>query len=295
MSQKKRELFKGRVKKVLLVYRLESHPALQLAKEVSQWFLNKGIKVVSHPNQKLGKGVTPLKENEIRKLDLALVLGGDGTYLEAVRLLKDHTAPVLGVNLGSLGFLTVVRADDIYQAIENTLAGKMQIRPRSVIHIEVHRDGKKRSEFCALNDAVIERGELSQILSVAVYIESQLISPIKADGLIVATPTGSTAYNLAAGGPILHPDVKALVVTPICPHSLTNRPLIVPEDDEMSFKIAGKSQKAYLTVDGKRAVELKAQDEVVIKRASHQHLLLRKPTDNYFNLLREKLKFGERA
>lgn len=295
MKKSKTELYTTKIRNVLLVFRTDSVQALNLAREVSSWLIERKIKVLSHPNQKIDKKIAPLKSADIRRLNLVLVLGGDGTYLEAVRLLQDFPTPILGVNLGSLGFLTVVRADDVYHALELTCSGKMQLRPRSLIQVEVHRSGKRRSEFRALNDAVIERGAVSQLLNVAEYIEGQLISPIKADGLIIATPTGSTAYNLAAGGPILHPDVNALVVTPICPHSLTNRPLIVPDQDTLRFKIVGKSQKAFLTVDGKRVSELKAQDELIIRRSSCQHLLLRKPTDNYFNLLREKLKFGERA
>ncbi|MGE0762717.1 MAG: NAD(+)/NADH kinase [Bdellovibrionales bacterium] len=295
MSRAKAELFRKSVKRVLLVYRPESTQALNVAREVSTWLNDRKIKVLSHPQQRINKTTAQVKSADIRRLDLVLVIGGDGTYLEAVRLLQDAPTPILGVNLGSLGFLTVVRAEDVYTALELALNGKMQLKPRSLIQVEVHRGGKKRAQFHALNDVVIERGAVSQLLNVAVYIERQLISPIKADGLIIATPTGSTAYNLAAGGPILHPDVAALVVTPICPHSLTHRPLIVPEGDAMMFKIVGKSQKAFLTVDGKRVSELKAQDELVVRRAGHNHLLLRKPTDNYFNLLRDKLKFGERA
>ncbi len=295
MKPQRKELFAAKVRRVLLVCRPDSTQALNLAREVSSWFQERKIKVFSHPSQRIHKKIPSLKTPEIRRLDLVLVLGGDGTYLEAVRLLQDHQIPILGVNLGSLGFLTVIRAEDVYHALELTCSGKMQLRPRSLVRIEVHREGRLRSHFRALNDAVIERGAVSQLLNVAVYIEGQLVSPIKADGLIIATPTGSTAYNLAAGGPILHPDVKALVVTPICPHSLTNRPLIVPDADIMRFKIVGKSQKAFLTVDGKRVSELKAQDEVVVCRSQCNHLLLRKPTDNYFNLLRDKLKFGERA
>lgn len=293
--KKARDLFRRTVKKVLLVYRKDSPPALTLARETVEWFKEHGITVYSHPQQKIHKNVSPLKSGAVRKIDLTLVLGGDGTYLEAVRLLQDAPTPVLGVNLGSLGFLTVVRAEDIYHALELTLHGKMQLRRRSLIAVEVRKSGRLRENIFALNDVVIERGPNSQLLSLSVFIDRQMVAPVKADGLIVATPTGSTAYNLAAGGPILHPDVSALVVTSVCPHSLTNRPLLVPDGNELLFRITGRNQEALLTVDGRKVTDLNSEDEVIVKRAVHDHLILRKPTDNYFNLLREKLKFGERA
>jgi NAD+ kinase len=295
MKKHKREFFRRSVKRILLVYRRESPAALTLAREIAQWLRDRKIVVVSHPGQRIAKGVAQVKAGGIRKVDLALVLGGDGTYLEAVRLLQDLKIPILGVNLGSLGFLTVVRAEDAYHALELTLSGKMAQRHRSLISVEVRRGGKAREHLFALNDVVLERGPQSQLINLAIYVQRQLAAPVKADGLIIATPTGSTAYNLAAGGPILHPDVAALVVTPICPHSLTNRPLIVPDHDELLFRLLDQSQKAILTVDGRKVTELTSEDEIAVHRAVHDHLILRKPTDNYFNLLREKLKFGERA
>lgn len=291
----KKEFFRTKVKTVLLVFRTDSNPARTLATEVAAWFQARKIKVLSHPSQKIARGVPALKSTDVRKLDFTVVLGGDGTYLEAVRLLQDAPVPILGVNLGSLGFLTVVRAEEVYHTLEMTLSGKMEQRPRSLIHVDVRRGGKSRQTLTALNDVVVERGPFSQLLSLNIYVDRQLTSPVKADGLIVASPTGSTAYNLAAGGPILHPEVSALVVTPICPHSLTNRPLIVSDRNELLFRLAGKKQKAFLSVDGRKAAELASNDEILIQRAHHDHYVLRKPTDNYFSLLREKLKFGDRA
>lgn len=294
-SRPKGEMFRRSIKKVLIVYRPKSSAALTLAREVSSWLKSRGIRAYSIKGQKISSAVATVKDREIRKLDLALVLGGDGTYLEAVRVLQDAPVPLLGVNMGSLGFLTVVRVEDIYHALELTLSGRMQIRERRLAQAQVLRDGKVRDTWTALNDVVIERGSASQLLNMAIYIDRQLSSPVKADGLIVATPTGSTAYNLAAGGPILHPNVHALVVTPICAHSLTNRPLIVPDGDELLFRLVDKNQRAHLTIDGRKVSEITGQDEVIVRRAAHVHLLLRKSTDHYFNLLREKLKFGERA
>ncbi len=295
MRGKKSDFFRASVKKVLVVYRNDSDIALALAQEVSAWLKERKIKVFSHPQQKISKGTVAAKGAAVRKVDLALVLGGDGTYLEAARLLQDSDIPILGVNLGSLGFLTVIRAEDCYHALELTLSGKMQLRRRSMISVEVRRLGKVHKRLFALNDVVIERGPVSRLLNLAIYVDRQLTAPVKADGLIIATPTGSTAYNLAAGGPILHPNVNAFVVTAICPHSLTNRPLIVPNSEEMLFRLIDQNQKALLTVDGQKVTELTHDDEILVTKAGHDHFVLRKPTDNYFNLLREKLKFGERA
>jgi NAD+ kinase len=291
----KKEFFRQPVKRVLLIYRNHSPAALDLAREVAAWLKERKITVLSHPRQKLGRGFAPFKAKAVRPVDLVVVLGGDGTYLEAIRLLQGASIPIVGINLGSLGFLTVFRADDCYHALEVTLNGKMQLRRRSLISVEVRRAGRPREKLIALNDVVIERGPSSQLLHMAVYVDRQLTSAIKSDGLIIASPTGSTAYNLAAGGPILHPDVAALVVTPICPHSLTNRPLIVPDRQELVFRLLDPHQKAVLTVDGRKVTEITNDDEVVVQRAALDHLVLRKPTDNYFALLREKLKFGERA
>lgn len=294
MGITQREYFRRPVKKVLVVHRTHSPAALGLAREVSHWLKERKIQVFSPPRLKVSPAVPRIKAEQVRKIDLALVLGGDGTYLEAVRLLDNNAIPILGVNLGSLGFLTTIRVEDIYHALELTMGGKMQVRHRSLIQVEVRRGTKLRDIYYALNDVVIERGSSSQLLHLATHIDRQLVATLKADGLIIATPTGSTAYNLASGGPILHPEVRAVVVTPICPHSLTNRPLIVPDERHLTFRLVDKHQRGTLTIDGRKASEVNSQDEIRVFRAGADHLVLRKPTDNYFNLLRQKLKFGER-
>ena len=170
-------------------------------------------------------------------MDLVIVLGGDGTYLEAVRLLNGCQTPILGVNLGSLGFLTQTRSEDLYSVVHMALQNKMEMRPRTMLQIKVKRSGRIRKNLCALNDVVIERGPTTQLIGMSLYSDRQLACHIKADGVVTASPTGSTAYNLAAGGPILHPFVAAFVVTPIAPHSLTSRPLLFPDNQKLSYKI----------------------------------------------------------
>jgi NAD+ kinase len=212
-----------------------------------------------------------------------------------VRILEGRSVPVLGFNMGSLGFLTAHPVDSVFATIDATLKGKMDLRPRSMIVAKIVRKGKVRGEYHALNDLVIERGSMSQLISTAIYSEKFLVSEVKADGFIIASPSGSTAYNLAAGGPILHPESPVFVVTPVAPHSLTSRPLIFPDNRELSFKLDGKTEKAHFIVDGQKVGEIVAEDEVVVNRSCYDHWMVRQPDHNFFHLLREKLKFGDRS
>ena len=286
--------FEREIKSVVIVHRPESNNAVKSAFELSEWLRKRAIQVFSHPQQKLSDKVKKVKESWLKAVDLVIVLGGDGTYLHAVRMLAGQKIPILGVNMGSLGFLTENRRQDLYSVVQMTLDGKMEMRPRAMIDVKVHRHSKIISEARALNDVVIERGQFSQLISIEMYSKENLVGDVKADGIVIATPTGSTAYNLSAGGPILHPHVRAFVVTPICPHSLTHRPILFPDDQALTFKLLKKKQKALLTVDGQTGGNLIAGDEVIVTRAKCNHYMLRRPTHRYFDLLREKLKFGER-
>lgn len=282
----------NKIKRVAVVYRPESDAALNLAQDLCRWLAQRKIKCFTHPRQALGKKASKYRPSQ--SLDLVIVLGGDGTYLEAVRMVGSRPVPMLGVNLGSLGFLTVHRAQDLYEVVELAIAGKLEKQVRSMIDIEIRRAGRVRGRYMALNDLAIERGPESHLIHIGVHMNGQPLHTLKADGLIIATPTGSTAYNLAAGGPILHPDVEALSVTPICPHSLTSRPFIFSDHCAIWFQLLGK-KNAMLSVDGLKVGEMSTQDEVCVQRSKHKHIMLRKPGHNYFQLLREKLKFGERA
>lgn len=284
-------------KNIALVYRLETVEALGMAKKIHLWLKERGYTVFTAPKQKLIPGTKALvTKSSLDKIGLIIALGGDGTYLRAVRLLEGRQIPIIGINMGSLGFLTGNRVEDTFRVLEETLENKMNLQPRSMIHILIRRKNKTRAEYHALNDVVIERGSGSHLISTAIYSEKFLVSEVKADGFIVASPTGSTAYNLAAGGPILHPEAKVFVMTPVAPHSLTSRPLILPDDLQMSFKMdGGRLQRAQLIVDGQNETEITVEDEVIIKRSGFDHLVVRAPDHNYFHLLREKLKFGDRA
>lgn len=283
------DLYKHKIKKAAVVYRRGTPAAQKAAESVVNWLHDHKIQAFCHPGQKL-RGTKRVTEPKV--LDLVIVLGGDGTYLEAVRMLHGERVPLLGFNLGGLGFLTVTRATEIIPMLESAVAGKLEVRRRSMIRIEVRSKNKVKNTFTALNDLVIERGSRSRLISITITIDQLPIHAVKADGLIVATPTGSTAYNLAAGGPILHPEVEALVVTPICPHSLTSRPFIFPDKGGIQFTT---DESAVMTVDGVKAATLSRQDEIRVSRDTCDHLFLRRAGYNYFNLLKEKLKFGERA
>ncbi len=285
---------KKTIKKVAIVYRPESKAALKSARDAAKWLQARDVQVFAHPKQKIATGIRSVRAADMKRSDLILVLGGDGTYLEAVRLLNGSDTPILGVNMGSLGFLTENRKEDLFMALEATLEGRMQQRPRSMLSVQIRRGGKIAEKMTSLNDVVIERGSISQLINIAIYAEKHLVNEVKADGLVIATPTGSTAYNLAAGGPILHPQMQAMVVTPICPHSLTHRPIIFPDEQVLTFKLLNKKHRAYLTVDGQKQDELQAGDQVVVTRAKCSHYVLRHPSHNYFDLLRMKLRFGER-
>lgn len=284
------------IKRVVIVYRNKTDRAERLAKEVALWLEKRSVQCFSHPKQKLS--ISPkkrLKAGRPDDTDLVLVLGGDGTYLEGVRFLEGRKIPILGINLGSLGFLTEIRQENMYDALSATLDGKMERRPRAMLRVVLRRKRKVVFDEYALNDVVIERGSQPHLIEMAIYADKMLVSNLKADGVIVASPTGSTAYNLAAGGPILHPEVKALVVTPICPHSLTSRPILLPDHVRLSFRMLDEPQKAHLTVDGQKYEFVTNQDEITVERAAFDHFVLRQPTHNFFNLMRDKMRFGERC
>ncbi len=285
----------GSIQNVAIVYRLQTKQAVALSKKVHAWFQKKGINTYTAPQQKVIPGTTLINNSrQWDKINLVVVLGGDGTYLRAVRLLAGRKIPIIGFNMGNLGFLTVFTADEVHDVLEKTLQGKMVLSPRRMILTKVYRKGKLVKEGHALNDVVIERGSFSQLINIAIYSDKSLVSEVKADGLIVASPTGSTAYNLAAGGPLLDPEVRGLVVTPVAPHSLTSRPLIFPDDRKLSFKLQGPDVKAHFVVDGQKAMEITPQDEVLTQKSPYDHWVVRTPGFNSFHLLREKMKFGSR-
>lgn len=236
----------------------------------------------------------PRDEMARRKPDLAVVLGGDGTLLAAARALAHADVPLLSVNLGSLGFLTEVPLAELYATLEAWCSGCAGVESRSMIRAELVCARGNRRAFDALNDVVVAKGSIARMADYAVSIDGQPVAVFRADGVILSTPTGSTAYNLAAGGPIVMPSVNAMLVTPICPHLLTIRPIVVPGDSAISVKVTGVPNETYLTVDGQEAVPMHVGDEVHCRRSEYSVRLLRLKENGLFDVLRSKLKWGER-
>jgi NAD+ kinase len=226
--------------------------------------------------------------------ELVIVLGGDGTLLSVARIFASTGTPILGVNLGSLGFLTEVRLADLYSTLESWQGGRHEEDARAMLHAELWREGALRCSFEALNEVVVSKGDIARMGDFAVELEGKSVASFRADGVIVSTPTGSTAYTLAANGPILTPNVDAMVVTPICPHLLTLRPIVVRGDARLSVRVEGIANQAALTVDGQKVVELLLGDEVLCRKSSYTVNLVRMSEGGFFEALRSKLSWGER-
>ncbi len=225
---------------------------------------------------------------------LVIVLGGDGTLLSVARIFASTGTPILSVNLGSLGFLTEVRLADLYSTLESWRAGQHELDERAMLHAELWRRDALRSSHEALNEVVISKGDIARMGEFSVELDGRRVARFRADGVIVSTPTGSTAYTLAANGPILTPNVDALVVTPICPHLLTLRPIVVRGDASLTVRVEGIASQAALTVDGQKAIELLLGDELRCLKSNHTVNLVRRSESGFFEALRSKLSWGER-
>ena len=229
-----------------------------------------------------------------RKPEFVVVLGGDGTLLAAARAVSRAEIPILGVNLGSLGFLTEVSLADLYPTLEALQANCCMVESRAMLHCQLVREDNCVSQYEALNDVVVSKGALARISDFDVYIDEAFVSNYKADGLIIATTTGSTAYSLASGGPILAPDVPGFVITPVSPHALTNRPLVVRDSARIEVRIKSTQEDAYLTVDGQVGMPVRDSDRIICHKSQHQVKLIRRRETTFFDVLRVKLKWGER-
>lgn len=227
------------------------------------------------------------------QVDMIAVFGGDGTLLSVARLTGEHHPLVLGVNLGSLGFLTETTLEDLYSALEAIIGGRYEEDSRLMLVASIVRNGATVASYLALNDAVINKGALARITDLEISIDRQFVSTFKADGLIIASPTGSTAYSLAAGGPIVYPSMEAFVITPICPHTLTNRPLVVPDKSIITVRLDSGSD-VMLTIDGQLGLPLEIGDVLEVRKAGTPLSLIRPLKRNWFGVLRQKLKWGER-
>jgi NAD+ kinase len=268
----------------------------QLVPEVLLWFAEHKFHVVMDEETAAysPKGeVVSRREIAAKKPEFALVLGGDGTLLSAARAISREGIPMLAVNLGSLGFLTEVPLDDLFQTLELVNSGECPIEPRSVLECRLMRGGKCQETYFALNDVVVNKSAIARLVGFDLFIDDAFVLEYKADGVIVATPTGSTAYSLAAGGPVLMPDVNTFVITPVCPHALTHRPLVVRDSAEVRIVVKSDQEQAFLTIDGQVGIPVERDDRVYCRKAQHAVKLFRM-RKTFFDVLRSKLKWGQR-
>jgi NAD+ kinase len=239
------------------------------------------------------EGFNIAPKNELgEQTQLLITFGGDGTLLSLARH-APAGVPIIGVNMGTLGFITEVRVEEFPQVLEQVLAGSLIAEARVAFDVFVTQNGERRGHYRVLNDAVINKSALARIIEMRVQVGGQFFSSFRADGLIVATPTGSTAYNLSAGGPIIYPTMGAVVITPICPHMLSNRPIVLPDELPIEIEIVTEKQEVFLTLDGQEGLPLTEFDRVTVSKSSNPVLLVSSPDKNYFDVLRAKLKWGE--
>ena len=288
------------MKKIAIFAKVHDPRCLGVAEELIEWLAARGV--TAHVEEHLSKRLrqTTLAESaessEIaRDADLVVVLGGDGTLIAAARLVGKREVPILAVNLGSLGFLTEITLDELYPSVERCLEGDFEVSERMMLLASVERGGEEVELHRVLNDVVINKGALARIIDMETYVSGRYLTTFKADGLIVSTPTGSTGYSLSANGPIIHPDLESISLTPICPHTLTNRPLVVGPEAKISIRLNyAPDESVFLTLDGQVGMKLVSGDVVQIERCEHVTRLVQSRTKDYYEVLRTKLKWGER-
>jgi len=277
------------LKRIGLVVKASNPEAIRLGEEIARWAAGRGAEVCCEAglNGIIRTPGTTVPEEFPGEIDLMVVLGGDGTMLHAVRLLDGRSVPVLGVNLGSLGFLTAITAGEVFNLLERIFAGDFVTNERMLLSVTVERDGKG-ANYKVLNDAVI-KGENARLVSLETRINEEYVNTYRADGLIIATPTGSTAYSLSANGPILYPTIHSIIVAPICPFNLTNRPVVIPDWMKVEITLPREQARTGLILDGQVDVPLTGGDRITIVRAAESVFLIRCEGKSYFDILRERL------
>jgi NAD+ kinase len=268
----------------------------EIVPQLLKWLTERGVTPVidAETASSMGRGdIGKIRHQIVQEADLLLVLGGDGTILAASREAAPRGIPVLPVNLGGLGFLTSFTLEELYPALEDVLGGRATISERVLLLAERTHNGNVLTQQRVLNDAVVHKGTLARMIELELYIDGRFVCRYRADGLIVATPTGSTAYSMSAGGPIVHPAVESILITPICPHTLSDRPVVVSDTSKIELRLAAASDSVFLTMDGQVGVPLQPGDGVRIRRAEERLKLIHPPNKSYFEILRNKLKWGE--
>ena len=270
--------------------------AVRLAEDVVAWLVERKIEVfidepltesMSDMQGYPGKDIPPL-------VDMVVVLGGDGTLLSVARLVGDLRTPILGVNLGSLGFLTEITRSELFPMLEQVVEGNFTVSERMRLLAVIRRNGEEVARYRVLNDVVINKGALARIIDMETWVDDDYLTTFKADGLIISTPTGSTGYNLAAGGPIIYPGNHCHVISPICAHTLTNRPIVVSDEAMIRIEVKSYDEDVVFTADGQEGMPLQGGDVVELRKSNHSTLLIKSPSKDYFQVLRTKLRWGER-
>ena len=260
-----------------------------------EWLHGRGIAIRLDEQTAFYCGVAGMPRDQVTEgCDLVVVLGGDGTLLSAARAIGRREIPLFPVNLGGLGFLTAIPVEDLFPELERAFRGEHRIAKRKLLTTELVRQGEVVARYEALNDAVITKASIARMIDLDAHVDNQFVCAYKADGLIISTPTGSTAYSLSAGGPIIFPAVPAICLTPICPHTLTNRPVIVPETSLIRVTSRAPDEGAFLTIDGQVGAPIREGDTLVCRSSNYTLRLIRPPRMMFFDVLRQKLKWGER-
>lgn len=288
------------IKRIGVVVKPHQPDALETLCRLTSWLSERGITLVGSPEiererieHQTGCAVEVVSEAELsRQVDLMLVLGGDGTMIATARMIGDAQVPVIGVNYGGLGYLAEFPLEELLPALDSILAGEYRVQQRLMLTVELWRGEELVTSNRVLNDVVVNKSALARIVDIEAYLNGQFVNLFRADGLIVGTPTGSTAYNLSAGGPIIYPSMNAIVITPICPFTLSNRPLVVPDDSMIEVRLVTENEEVALTLDGQVGFPLQAGDRAVIRKSNTAFNLVQPPTRNYFDVLRDKLKWG---
>ena len=282
------------IKKIGIIANVAKEKALECASQLKEWILNKKLEVFLEEEiaEKLGETSGLDCEKLASLVDIVVVFGGDGTILGVARSLKEFNVPMLGINLGGFGFLTEVNLDEMFDALEIVISGNYRTEKRMMLDVIITREQEYISESLVLNDAVVNRGNLSRIIELKTLVNDQYLTTFKADGLIISTPTGSTAYSLAAGGPIIFPELNSIIVNPICAHTLTNRPVIFPDGVSIKVVLWTKEKGATLTLDGQVSFTLESGDAITVKKSRYFTNLIVSPHRSYLEILRTKLGWG---
>jgi NAD+ kinase len=288
------------IKRIGVVLKHHQPDALKTMCELTVWLAERGITVVGGPEiererikNQTGCAIDKVADDKLAaSVDLILVLGGDGTMIATARLMGETEVPVLGVNFGGLGYLAEFRIEELYTGLESILAGNYRLDKRVMLDVELRRGEERVTRNRVLNDVVINKSALARIIEIEANLNQQFVNSFRADGLIVSTPTGSTAYNLSAGGPVIFPSMNAVVITPICPFTLSNRPIVVPDDAVIELRLKTDQQDVALTLDGQVGFPLEVEDRVVISKSKTTFNLVQPMNRNYFDVLRDKLRWG---